>query len=283
MNKVKILTDSTADLSKELYKKYDIDVVYSCVSFGEKIYKDTIEITLEELYQNVKKTGSLPHTSAVTPKDFEDYFKEQLDAGYDVVYVGLGSLLSTTHQNAFIAKQSFPEDRIFMVDTMSLSSGIGLIAMKAAKFRDEGLSAKEIAEKCQAFAPKTIAQFTVETLDYLHKGGRCSGASKLIGHIFHVHPYLRMVDGKLIVYKKPRGPMKLAIDEQIKEFKAVLPNVHMDNIMITHAGLDKNYEEYFYNEVKKLVPEANINITRAGCTIASHCGYGTVGLLYILK
>ena len=92
-----------------------------------------------------------------------------------------------------------------------------------------------------------------------------------------------MVDGKLIVYKKPRGPMKIAIDEQIKGFKESLPNVYQDNIMITHAGLDKNYEDYFVSEVKKLVPSANIHVTRAGCVIASHCGYGTVGLLYILK
>ena len=283
MNKVKILADSTSDLSPELYKKYDIDIVYGGVSFGEDFYKDGIDIKLEDLYKKVKEKGELPHTSAVPPTDFEEYFKKQIEAGFDVVYVGLGSKLSTTFQNAYIAKQSCPEDRVFLVDSMSLSSGIGLLAMKAAKFRDEGLSAKEIAEKCQAMAPKTIAQFTVETLDYLHKGGRCSGASKLIGHIFHVHPYLRMVDGKLIVYKKPRGPMKLAIDEQIKELKSVLPNVHTDNIMITHAGLDKNYEDYFYAEVKKIVPEANINITRAGCTIASHCGYGTVGVLYILK
>ena len=283
MNKIKILADSTADLSNELYKKYDIDVLRGGVAFGEKLYKDGVDITLEELYQKVKETGSLPHTSAVTPQQFEDYFKKAVDDGFDVVYVGLGSLLSTTFQNANIAKQNFPDDRVFLVDSMSLSSGIGLLAMKACEFRDQGLSAKEIAEKCQALAPKIIAQFTVETLDYLHKGGRCSGASKLIGHIFHVHPYLRMVDGKLIVYKKPRGTSKMAIDEQIKEFKAVLPNVHMDNIMITHAGLDKPLEDYFYAEVKKLVPEANINITRAGATIASHCGYGTVGLLYILK
>ena len=283
MNKVKILADSTADLSLELYKKHDIDRVYCSVSFGEKVYTDTIDITLEELYANVKKVGSLPHTAAVPPTDFEEYFKKQIEAGYDVVYVGLGSKLSTTFQNAHIAAQSCPEGRVFLVDSDSLSSGIGLLVMKACKFRDEGLSAKEIAEKCQALAPKIIAQFTVESLDYLHKGGRCSGASKLIGHIFHVHPYLRMVDGKLIVYKKPRGTSKMAIDEQIKGFKEDLPNVELDNIMITHAGLDKDLEDYFYAEVKKLVPDANINITRAGATIASHCGYGTVGLLYIKK
>ena len=257
MNKVRILVDSCADLTKELYKEFDIDVVAQNVRFGEESYLDNgEEITLEQLYQKVKEKGSLPQTSAVTPGAFDEYFKKTLDAGYDVVYVGLGSKLSTTFQNANLAKQSYPEDKIFLVDTGSLSSGIGLVALKACKFRDEGLSAKEIADKCNEFPKKTIAQFTVETLDYLHKGGRCSGASKLIGHIFHVHPYLRMVDGTLIVYKKPRGPMKIALDEQLKELKAVLPNVDKDFIFVTHAGLDKDKEDYLKNEVKKLVPDA---------------------------
>ena len=284
MNKVRILVDSCADLGKELYTKHDIDVVAQNVRFGEETYLDNgEEITLEMLYQKVKEKGQLPQTSAVTPGAFDEYFKKTIDAGYDIVYVGLGSKLSTTFQNANLVKDGYPKDRIFTVDSKSLSSGIGLIAMKAAKFRDEGLSAKEIAEKCQALADKTVAQFTVEGLDYLHKGGRCSGASKLIGHIFHVHPYLKMVDGSLIVYKKPRGPMKVALDEQLKELKAALPNVDLDNVMITHAGLDKDKEEYLYNELKKLVPEKCIHITRAGGVIASHCGYGTVGILYILK
>lgn len=284
MNKVKILVDSCADLSKELYKEHDIDVVSQTVRFGEETYQDNgEEITLEELYQKVKEKGQLPQTSAVTPGAFDEYFKKTIDAGYDIVYVGLGSKLSSTFQNAKLVAEGYPKDRIFMVDSKSLSSGIGLLAMKAAKFRNEGMSAKEIAEKCQPLADKTVAQFTVEGLDYLHKGGRCSGASKLIGHIFHVHPYLKMVDGTLIVYKKPRGPMKVALDEQLKELKAVLPNVDLDNVMITHAGLDKDKEDYLYNELKKLVPEKCIHITRAGGVIASHCGYGTVGILYILK
>ena len=284
MNKVKILVDSTADLSKELYAKYNIDVVSGCVAFGEKIYKDDgVDITLEQLYAKVKECGELPHTAAVTPIVFEEYFKKAVDEGFDIVYIGLGSKLSTTFQNANIATQSLPENRVFLVDSASLSSGTGLIAMKAAKFRDEGLSAKEIYEKCKEFPSKVVAQFAVETLDYLHKGGRCSGASKLIGHIFHVHPYLKMVDGTLIVYKKPRGPMKLAINEQLNELKALLPNIDKDHIMITHAGLDKEIEDYCKAELKKIVPDVDILVTRAGGIIASHCGYGTVGILYIKK
>lgn len=283
MNKVRILVDSCADLTKEMYKEYDMDVLSGNIVFGEQSYTDGVDITLEELYAKVKENGSLPRTSAVTPGNFDEYFKKTLDAGYDIVYVALGSSLSTTMQNAIIASQAYPKERIVIVDSKSLSTGIGLLALKAAKFRDEGLSAKEIGEKCSALVPKIVAQFTVDTLDYLHKGGRCSGASKLIGHIFHVHPYLKVVDGKLIVYKKPRGPAKIAMDEQLKELKSALPNVDLDHIMITHAGLDKDKEDYLKTELSKLVPAERIHVTRAGGVIASHCGYGTVGILYILK
>lgn len=283
MNKVKILVDSCSDLSKELYEKYQMDILAGNVSFGETNYIDGIDITLEKLYEKVKETGELPHTAAVSVGKFDEYFKKAIDDGCDVVYVGLGSKLSTTFQNAYIAKQNYADDRIFLVDSQTLSSAIGLVAMKAAKFRDEGLSAKEIAEKCNVMVPNVTAQFTVETLDYLHKGGRCSGAAKLVGHIFHVHPYIKVVDGSLIVYKKPRGPMKLAINEQLNELKAVLSKVDLDHIMITHAGVDKEIEDYTKAELSKLVPAECISITRAGSVIASHCGYGTIGILYITK
>lgn len=283
MNKVKIVVDSCADLSKELYEKYQLEVLAQNVTFGRTNYKDGVDITLEELYENVKNFGELPHTAAVSPMDFEECFKKNIEEGYDVVYVGLGDKLSTTFQNAFIAKANCPEDRVFLVNTATLSSGIGLVAMKAAKFRDEGKAAKEIAEICNGFAPKITAQFAVETLDYLHKGGRCSGAKALIGHIFHVHPYLKVVDGSLIIYKKPRGPMQLAINEQINELKAALPNVDLDHIMITHAGADKEIEDYAKAQLSKIVPPECIEITRAGSVIASHCGYGTLGILWINK
>lgn len=283
MNKVKIVVDSCSDLSKELYEKFQMDVLSQNVTFGGKNYKDGVDCTLEDLYKSVAETGQLPHTAAVSPAVFEEYFKTQIDAGYDVVYVGLGDKLSTTFQNAFIAKQNMPENRVFLVNTQTLSSAIGLVAMRACKLRDEGKSASEIADICNALAPKVVAQFSVETLDYLHKGGRCSGAAALIGHIFHVHPYIKVVDGSLIVHKKPRGPMKMAINEQLNEMKEVIKNVETDHVMITHAGLDKEIEDYCYQELSKLVPKECIHITRAGSVIASHCGYGTVGILYITK
>ena len=141
----------------------------------------------------------------------------------------------------------------------------------------------EIKEKCDELVPHVVAQFSVDTLDYLHKGGRCSGAAKLIGHIFHVHPYIKVVDGALIVYKNPRGPMRMAIKEQLNELQAVLPNVDLDHVMITHAGVTPDIEEFAKEELGKLVPKESILVTSAGAVISSHCGFGTIGILYITK
>ena len=281
MSKIKIVVDSTVDLSKELYEKYDMTIVPLNVSFGEKTFKDGVEITRDELYEDVKKYKTLPSTSAPGPQAFEEEFKKWLDKGYEVIYLGIGSTLSTSLQSANIAKNNIGSDKIHLIDSLNLSSGSGLLAMKAAKLASEGKSADEICKIIEKDVPNVVAQFTVDTLDYLHKGGRCSGTAKVIGHIFHVHPHLLVKDGKLIVYKKPRGTMKIAIDGQIEELKKALPNVQMDNIMITDAGTTDEIRNYFVKEVSKLVDPKIIRTTPAGCVISSHCGFGTIGLLFI--
>ncbi len=281
MSKIKIVVDSTVDLSKDLYDKYDMAIIPLNVSFGEKTFKDGVDITRDQLYEDVKKFKSLPSTSAPGPQVFEEEFKKWLDQGYEVIYMGIGSTLSTALQSANIAKNNLGSDKVHLVDTKNLSSASGLLAMKAAKLAKEGKEADEICKILEKDVPNVVAQFSVETLDYLHKGGRCSGTAKVIGHIFHVHPHLLVKDGKLIVYKKPRGTMKTAIDGQIQELKDALPNVQMDNIMITDSGATDEIRNYFVKEVSKLVDPKVIRTTPAGCVISSHCGFGTIGLLFI--
>ena len=228
MSKIKIVVDSTVDLSKELYEKWDIDVLPLNVTFGEETYKDGITLTRDELYANVAKFKSLPATSAPGPQAFEEAFRKWLDKGYEIIYVGIGSTLSTAFQSANIAKQMIDSDKLFLVDSKNLSSASGLLAMKAAKLASEGKEAAEIVKILEKDVPNVVAQFSVETLNYLHKGGRCSGTAKVLGHLLHIHPHILVKDGKLIVYKKPRGTMKIAIDGQIEELKKALPNVQMD-------------------------------------------------------
>ena len=283
MNKVQIVCDSTLDITPELYKKYNIHVIPLHVNFGEEDYIDGQTITLEQLYAKVKECGELPHTAAVSSAIFEEEFKKFIDQDMDVVYVGIGSTLSSAFQSAFIAKQSFPEGRVALIDSKNLSSASAILAIQAAKLRDAGKSAVEIAEEVQKLVPNVIGQFTIEQFEYLYKGGRCSGAAKVMGTLLHIRPFLRVIDGKLVVYKKPRGPMKVAINEQLAGLKEDLPNVDDTVVFITHTGMAPGMVEWVKAEVGKLVDPKCIEVTTAGAVIGSHCGPGTLGILYLKK
>ncbi len=283
MNKVKIVVDSTVDLTSELYKKYDLFVMPLSVNFGEQSYKDGVDITPDEIYKKVKEGSPLPSTAAIPPQTFVDQLKLFIDDGYDIVFMGIGGGLSTTLQNIHIAMEELEEGRVFPLDSKNLSSGTGLLALKAAKLRDEGKSAKEIVDYLETIVDKVSAKFVLERLDYMRKGGRCSTFTAIFGTLLHIHPILKMVDGKLGVEKKPRGPMKAAYMEMVKELKEDLPNIDFDHVMITHAGIDDDGLKFVYDQVAQLVDPKIIEITRAGCVVSSHCGYGTIGILYIKK
>lgn len=283
MNKVKIIADSTIDLTKEMYEANDICVVPLQVRFGSETYDDGVNIDQEQLYKKVAETKELPSTAAISPDRFIEIAKPFVDEGYDIIFIGVGSKLSSTFQNMHIAAMEFDEGRAYCIDTDSLSSGSGLLALKCCKLRDEGKSAKEIYDLVQPMAKLVSAKFVLDQFDYMHKGGRCSAMVALFGHLFHIHPILKMVDGKLTVGSKPRGPIKVAYKEMLKELENDLPNIDMDNVMITHAGCNEEDLNYLKEEVSKLVDPKIVHITPAGCVISSHCGYGTVGILYIKK
>ena len=283
MNKVKVIVDSTCDLSPELYKEYDMEVIPLNVNFGEENYLDNVTLTPDELYAKVKEKKTLPSSAAASPAVIEEVFKKYIDKGYDIVFMGIGSTLSTNFQSATIAKTAFDDDRVVLIDTKNLSSGSGLLALKAGRLAKEGKSAKEIYDEVQPLAAKLSVQFVVDTLDYLHKGGRCSGTAKIFGHLFHIHPMIKVIDGKLVVYKKPRGTLKMASNELLNVFKEDFPNIDMENVMITHAGSSREVADYLHAELSKMIDPKIIHETRAGCVISTHCGYGTIGILYIKK
>ena len=255
------------------------------INFGDELFQDGEDINADILYKKVEETGKLPATSAVSPLKIEELFRKYLDEGYDVIFTCIGAKISSMFQNAHIAKNNIEgaEDRVYLLDSANLSSGIGLLLLKMAKFRDEGKSAKEIYDLVTPLVPKLSVQFVVDKLDYLHKGGRCNGATKLFGHLFHIHPVIKVVDGSMIVYKKPHGKLTAGIDVQVEELKNDLPNIDFDNVMITDSGVDEATRKYFFDEVAKLVDPKIIRVTRAGCIVSSHCGPGTIGVLYIKK
>ena len=278
--KVVIASDSTCDLSKEIIQKYDVKVIPLHIIFGEESYDDNVNMNLEMLYDMVKKHGELPKTSAAAPKEFYKFFKQYVDEGYDVFYVGVGSDLSSTLQSAVIAASDL-DGHVVCVDGSNLSTGTGLLVLKACTYRDQGLDVHEIARKIEDIVPRVKSQFVIETLDYLHKGGRCSGTTRFIGSILRIKPMIVVREGKLSVGKKFIGSMKKAISGMVNMFLNDVKNLDPEFVFITHTlAFDK---VPLIKEMIKDVHIENLYDTVAGSVIGSHCGKGTIGILYILK
>ena len=284
MNKIKIISDSTCDLGVELAKKYDIDIIPLYVIFNDKSYIDGVEITTQEIYDNVKKYGELPKTSAITEPVIEETFKKWLDLGYDVIYTGISSQMSRTYQTAMIVKENLGSDRVFVVDSKNLSTGISLILLKACMDRDKGLSAEEIVKNMEYNAERCKVQFAIEKMDYLHKGGRCTGIARFFGSLLKIKPVIFVREGKMTVGKKPIGKMRVALDAMYNMLKDDLENNNVDAefIFVTDSIAEES-KEYLLPKVKELCPNTEVIHTTAGGVIASHCGPGTIGILYICK
>lgn len=283
MNKVVIISDSTCDLSAEILKKYDIKIVPLYINIGDEVYKDLVELTTEKMYDLIAKNVGFPKSSATTPHDFEVIFKKYIDEGYDIVYTGISSTLSCTLQNAYIAKSNFDEDRIYLVDSKNLSTGIGLLVLKAVKLRDQGLSAKEIAEELENIVPRIRSQFVIEKLDYLYKGGRCSGMTFFIGSAIKIKLYIKVIDGKMEVSKKVIGSVKKSLNFMMEEFTEQFDNLDKEFVFITDSCADES-RAYIKDKLQdKFAEFENVYETGAGCVISSHCGAGCIGILYITK
>ncbi len=284
MNKIKIITDSTSDLRVETYKEYDIHVVPLLVNFGEQSYKDIFEITLEQLYARVEKTRQFPKTSAVSPAVFSEVFAKYVDEGYDILFVGIGKELSLTFSAATMAAQDLGRGKIRLVDSMNLSSATGLLLMRAGELRDLGKSVDEIADELEKLSKKMHTYFAVENLEYLYRGGRVSGGKYFLGTMLRAHPIIKVTEGKLSVYKTPKGKMVKALDEMLSEFYRIGPkNVDLGRVMVTHAFAGSSVN-YMVDKLKAMgVQEENIYIGTAGSVIGTHCGPNTIGILFIEK
>lgn len=282
MNPVRLISDSTCDLSKEQIAKHDIRIVPLFVRFGEESFLDGVDLTPEEMYRQVALRGVLPKTAAASPGMFFEVFEEAVREGCDVVYVGIGSKFSATFQSAVVAKDMVDAKRVHLVDSANLSSGSGLLLLKAAKLRAEGKSAQAIAEDIQALVPKVRTQFVISTMEYLHKGGRCSGMQALFGTLLKIKPIIKVVDGAMAVGKKPRGPIQAAVDVLIEEAFEKLDDLDLETMMITHS-MAHDTAVYVRSRLETKIPSSAIYETNAGCVISSHCGEGCIGILYLVK
>lgn len=285
MAKIKIVTDTTADLTMELYQKLDCEVIPLHVTIDGKSYQDTVEITTPELYKIMDEKKLLPKTSAVSPEAFLEVFKKVRQEGYDgIIVTGIGSNMSSTMQSAKIAADQMEEFPIRIVDSLSLSSGTGLIILNARDYLNAGHTLDETADYLtEHIVPKVRAQFIVESLDIIYRGGRISGAKYLFGKMLKAHPFIQMNDAKLVVADTPKGKIHRALDKLFDVFLEDLKaGIDQKYVFITHSVAD-DFVAYYLEKIKDYIPRENIIITGAGAVISAHCGPGTIGILYVKK
>ena len=284
-NKVIITADITCDLNKKLEERYDVKCMPLHIVIGGNTYEDWVNITPEELYDIFYKTKELPHTTAVSVGEYIDFFKPYVEDGYDVVHISLGSKLSVTHQSSVLAAAEFP-DRVYSVDSCNLSSGTGLIVIKACELRDAGKSAKEIFDAVSAMVTKSHASFVLDRLDFMHAGGRCSTIAVLGANMLSLKPSIEVQNdngGAMVVGKKYRGKYDKVLLQYMDDTIAKYDDIDASRVFITHAGADKEYVDAVYKALKAKNIFDEIFITRASCTISSHCGPNTLGVLFMTK
>ena len=280
MNKIVITADSICDLSAELIEKSGVKIIPLYVNLGETSYKDGTELNPEEIYAYVAEKQELPKTSAASIPDYIEFFSSFTKEGYDVVHFNISSTMSVTHQNAKMAAEEV-EGNVFVIDSANLSTGAGLLVLDAADLRDEGKTAEEIYNEILKRVPLVRASFVVDQLDYLKMGGRCSSVAALGANILKLHPLIEVKDGKMGAGKKYRGGIDMVMVQYAKEMlatygeKAVRKRCFVTHTKTADATVEK---------VKQVVVESGlfdeVLETTAGCVITSHCGPGTLGVLF---
>ena len=281
MSKVIIASDSTCDLNQELIQRYQIRIIPLGVTLGEKQYTDGVDITPDDIYAHYAATGQLPKTSAVNIAEFDDFFRKNTADGSSIVLFTISSDMSSTCSNAKIAAEEY--ENVYVIDTQSLTTGMGLLVIAAAEMAAVGKSAEEIAAHCTELSTRIDASFVVDDLEFLHKGGRCSAVAAMGANLLQLKPCICVKDGKMGVGKKYRGKFATVLEKYIAEQIGDGSKVDLTRIFITHGGCDPELMDRCVAQVKAAADFKEVHLTRTGCTVSSHCGRNTVGILFLRK
>ena len=279
---IKIIADSTSDLSDDILKRYDIDVLPLYIHLGENEYKDKLEIKSEDIYEWSDKNNATPKTSAPSIEDVVKAIKPYADQGDDVIMFAISEDMSTTANVMRLAAAEIDyEEHVYVIDSANLSTGIGHLVIEAAIMVRKQMSAKEIVSSIEALKPYVRASFVVDTLTYLHRGGRCSSTAALVGSLLKLKPRIVVNSGRMEADKKYRGNLKKVILQYVKDLEKELMHAKKDRVFITHSGCDREIVESVKEYLEGLGHFHSIIETRAGSVISSHCGPGTLGVLFI--
>lgn len=278
---IMITADSTCDLPKSIIEKQNITIFPLSILLGEKSYLDGIEIHTQDIYDHVKKTGELPKTAAVTPSQYYDVFKKASDEGKAVVHISLSSAISSSHQNALVAASEF--ENIYCIDSKSLCTGMGLLVLKACDLRDKNFEAKKIANRIKGLVHKLHTTFVLDSLEYLHKGGRCSGVERFGANVLGLKISIAVSPetGKLDVSKKYRGKIDAVYRQYLNDCMNAAEKADKTRIAIANSGGVSSDIIAYAKGVAEGRGFKEVIIADAGCTISSHCGPKTFAVFFM--
>ena len=284
MKEIKIIADSTCDLPQELVDKYDIDIFPLHVHLDEKDYSDGVDITPDQIYEWSNSTNKTPKTSALSPMEAENYLTNALSQAKYVLCFTISEHMSSCCSVMFtVSRQLDLGDRVLVVNSGNLSSGIALQILMAADMAEKGYSCVEILNSIKEVQSKVNSSFVVDTLTFLHRGGRCSGVAAMAGNALKLHPKIQVKEGKMEVGKFYRGSLNRTLKHYVNDLKPLLLNARNERVFITHSGMDNELIEFVKKEVESLNYFNEIYVNRAGSIISSHCGPNTLGILFIDK
>lgn len=282
MNKVKIISDSTCDLSAEILERFDVAVLPHPILRGDELLQDNVTVMPDDIYAYYEETGKLCTTSAPNSYNYTSLWQPWLDQGYDIVHFTISSEMSTAYQQAVMAAEE--TGHVYPVDSRTLSTGIGLLVLEACDLRDQGLSAEAIAEAVRKDAASVQASFLVDVIEYLWKGGRCSSIAAFGANLLKLKPRIDVLEGRMLSTRKYRGRTARCFGAYADDLLKDKDNIRQDRIFITHSGIDPEIIELMKEKIHMYQPDIReIFVTQAGGTISCHCGPGTLGILYMYQ
>ena len=279
--KIKILSDSTCDLSPELLEKYDITLVPLTIIKNGEAFSDGVNITPKEIFAHVAAGGDLCSTTAMNVGEYQQWFSKYAGNYDGVLHINISSEFSSSYQNACLAAEDFENVRV--VDSRNLSTGQGLVVLKACELAQKCESLDELHDKVQEFTSHVEASFLLDQLGYMVKGGRCSSVVALGANLLNLKPCIEVKNGKMSVVKKYRGNYAKCLANYVKDRLCDRDDLDRGTLFVTHTPVSDDC----YEAVKKAVDAygdfENIYWTEAGCTVSCHCGPGTLGVLFVRK
>lgn len=283
MKKIRIVADSTCDLSEELIKKYDITINPLSIIMDDKSYFDGVDIKPEEIFAWANETKTTPKTSAVNIQKTQDIMEPFMKDGEDIIFFGISSKMSGTCNVVKMVALQNEYDRLFVIDSQNLSTGIGLQVIRAAEMAEAGHTAEEIVAEIEANKQNVKASFVIDTLTFLARGGRCTATTALMANALRLHPMIVVNDGAMGVTKKFTGKMEVALNKYFESLTKDLANADSKRVFITHSGCSEKIIQNMYDKLSALNYFEEILITQAGGVISSHCGPNTLGILFYVK